>query len=488
LALHRLTEDEQHLDRAFAYAENSKAGVLRDAVNEVEARSFAGIRREDLEQEHRLRLDLAASDHRLTEAEVEKGTDEAKLQALRDRHLGLKREYDALRQRLEREYPAYYDLKYRFDTVRPAEIREGLLDPRTALVEYFLGRDQIFIFTVTTESVEVSQVARDTSFEADLHELRRAIARRDSASHDPSARRLYDLLLAPVASRLAGKDLVLVPDGGLSIVPFEALLEGEAGPSSTEAAELPYVLRDHAVSYAYSATLLLQGLRQKRESPPDELIAFAPVFAEGTAPLPEAALPLPASREEVSEVRRRVARRQGFFGGWLRGRSRVYLDEDATEGRLKSADLERYRFVHLATHGIVDEEHPGLSRLLLRPGAGPGEDGVLHLGEIYNLRMNADLVVLSACDTGLGRIARGEGIIGLTRGFLYAGARSVLVSLWPVSDVATSSLVVDFYSELLAGRTKAEALRQAKLKTMARNPELAKPYYWSSLVLVGQGR
>ena len=159
---------------------------------------------------------------------------------------------------------------------------------------------------------------------------------------------------------------------------------------------------------------------------------------------------------------------------------------DATESRLKSGGLERYRYVHLATHGIVDEEHPGLSRLLLMPEALSGEDGVLHLGEIYNLRLNADLVVLSACDTGRGRIARGEGIIGLTRGFLYAGAQSLLVSLWPVSDAAASDLVVDFYAELLAGQPKAQALRAAKLRAIGRNPEYAKPYYWSSLVLVGQ--
>jgi CHAT domain-containing protein len=134
----------------------------------------------------------------------------------------------------------------------------------------------------------------------------------------------------------------------------------------------------------------------------------------------------------------------------------------------------------------VDEEHPGLSRLLLTPERASGEDGVLHLGEIYNLRLNADLVVLSACDTGRGRIARGEGIIGLTRGFLYAGASSLLVSLWAVSDDAAAGLVVEFYSRQLDGLPMARALREAKLRTMARHPEYAQPYYWSSLVLVGQ--
>jgi CHAT domain-containing protein len=214
------------------------------------------------------------------------------------------------------------------------------------------------------------------------------------------------------------------------------------------------------------------------------------VFAEGPSRLLARDAPeyLPASRQEVMDVLGLFRAKQGWLGRFFPGRSRVYLGREATEGRLKSAEIARYRYVHLATHGLVNEEHPGLSRLLLMPESGSGEDGVLHLGEVYNLRLNADLVVLSACDTGRGRIARGEGIIGLSRGFLYAGAKSLLVSLWPVSDDATSSLIVDFYRELLGGRSKTRALREAKLRTMDRNPEYAKPFYWSSLILVGEGR
>ena len=487
LALHRLTGDERYWEGAFRYAEKSKAGILRDALNEAEARHFAGIPAGLLDQERKLRLDLAAADRRLAEAEPGEGGEEDRLAALREKQFAQKRAYEALQARVEKEYPAYYDLKYRFDTATPAQIREGALDERSVLVEYFLGQKRIVIFTITREGLEVTEVAREASLEADLQELRQGILARDSASYARSAHRLYRQLLAPVEGRLAGQDLVIVPDGLLSTLPFEVLLEREVGPGLADAREPPYVLRHHAVSYAYSATVLLQGLRQVRPSPVDEFVGFAPVFAEGAASA-DAPLPLPASRKEVTDVRGLFRKRQGLFGGWLSGRSRVYLGREATESHLKAAGLERYRFVHLATHGVVDEEHPGLSRLLLAPEAGSGEDGVLHLGEVYSLRLNADLVVLSACDTGRGRLARGEGIIGLTRGFLYAGAKSLLVSLWPVSDAAAAGLLSDFYAELLGGRPKAQALREAKLRTLGRSPEHAMPYYWSSLVLVGQGR
>jgi CHAT domain-containing protein/lipopolysaccharide biosynthesis regulator YciM len=485
LELQRLTGDARHLESAFRFAERSKVGVLRDTLNEAKARSFAGIPGELVERERRLRADLAAADQRLTEAALEKDVQEDRLRPLRDEQFARKREYDALQQRLQKEYPTYYDLKYRFDTAGPAEIRERALGDGTVLVEYFVGREHVFIFTLTAEDLAVASAAREASLEADLADLRRAIVERNDAAYRPLARRLYGQLLAPVEDRIAGRDLLIVPDGALTTVPFEALLEREVG-SGTTRGEWPSVLGDHAVTYAYSATVALQSMRRGRAEPPDDFVGLAPDFA--TASDAGGPAPLPASRKEVTDARELFARRRGFFADWLNPRSRAYLGPAATEDRLKSADLERYRYVHLATHGIVDEEHPALSKLLLAPQAASAEDGILHLGESYGLHLNADLVVLSACDTGRGRLARGEGIIGFTHGFLYAGAESLLVSLWPVSDTASSELVVDFYRELVGGRPRAQALRQAKLRTMARNPEYAKPYYWSSLVLLGSRR
>ena len=487
LELHRLTGDAQHIENAFRYAEHSKAGVLRDALNESEARSFARLPAALLNEERRLRNDLAQADRDATEKALASPVDERILEGARERQFALKRSYGALQQRLEREFPDYYDLKYRFDTVVSSEIRERALDERSVLIEYFVGRERLYIFTITKQDLQVTSAAGERPLDAMLRDFRTAITARDAASYVQTAQDLYQVLLAPVESRTSGKELLIVPDGPLSVVPFEALLKRRTGPSQDPGGVLPYVLRDHAVSYAYSATVLLQGLRRNMERPQDEFVGFAPGFAETLANA-GAPRPLPASRKEVTDVRQMFDERAGLFGGWFSGRSRTYVDRDATVSRLKSAGLERYRYVHLATHAVVNEHQPALSRLLFAAENGSGEHGVLTLGDVYNLRLNADLVVLSACDTGSGEIARGEGIIGLTRGFLYAGARSLLVSLWPVSDEATARLAVDFYSELLKGRSKAQALREAKLRGLARNPEYAKPFYWSSVVLVGDRR
>jgi CHAT domain-containing protein len=148
--------------------------------------------------------------------------------------------------------------------------------------------------------------------------------------------------------------------------------------------------------------------------------------------------------------------------------------------------LGDYRYLHFATHGIVNAANPTLSGLAFEQDTSSTDDGILHLGEVYNLSLNADLVVLSACETGLGQIAKGEGIIGLTRGFLYAGASNLLVSLWQVNDATTSNLMLDFYGQMLEGSSKPQALREAKLQMIRRHYEYAKPYFWSPFILIGR--
>jgi CHAT domain-containing protein len=492
LDLHRATGEKKHLETAFRFAEKSRAGILLDAVNEAEARQFAGIPGELLERERQLRVDLAALDRRVTEAELDPDpADDARRAEDRDRLFDRKREYETLLERLEKEHPRYFDLKYRFATASAEEVRERLLDERTALVEYFVGRERLFVFVITKRGLSASSVVKDASFEKAVEELRGGIADQDFARYSGSARRLYETLLAPVEADIAGKDLVVVPDGPLGALPFEALLTRDVGGARgwRDAGSLAYLVRERAVGYAFSATMLLAALRRQEAPPEKDLVAFAPVFSAGGPGSGAAARgPLPASRGEVARVLGLFRERDGFVDRWLSPRSRVYLEGRASEDALKHAGLERYRYLHLATHGMVDEKHPRLSGLLLAEEKGSAEDGVLRLGEIYNLSLNADLVVLSACETGLGQVARGEGVIGLTRGFLYAGASSVLVSLWQVADVSTATLMADFYRELLAGKPAAHALQEAKLRAIQRDPESAKPYSWSAFVLVGDAR
>jgi len=188
---------------------------------------------------------------------------------------------------------------------------------------------------------------------------------------------------------------------------------------------------------------------------------------------------LPYTREEVLGISKLYSAAQ----------REIYLGDQAREETVKSEKMDQFRYIHFASHGFIDESKPGRSGILLSRDAHSAEDGVLQMGEIMRLKLNADLVTLSACNTGLGKLMDGEGILGLTRAFFYAGARNITVSLWNVNDSSTSALMKVFYENLNRGLSKSAALRQAKL-TLLRGKEAAwrHPYYWAAFVLVGEGK
>ena len=233
-----------------------------------------------------------------------------------------------------------------------------------------------------------------------------------------------------------------------------------------------------------------------------DFMAFAPVFKDGFigwergANMLEGFRPdtvaaeewgyLPQSKKEVESIYAMFRKRYSLWDRWFGDRSATYLNNEASESVLKSIDLSRYRYVHLATHGVLNKSVPELSGIILAQDTTGGEDGILHLSEVYNLNLDADLVVLSACQTGAGKVARGEGLMSLTRGFMYAGADALLASYWQVGDGSTNWLMVSFYEYLLNGYSKTESLRNAKLDLMERYPQFAQPYYWASFVLIGK--
>jgi CHAT domain-containing protein len=187
--------------------------------------------------------------------------------------------------------------------------------------------------------------------------------------------------------------------------------------------------------------------------------------------------PLPATADEVEAIDA-IAKEQGKT-------SNYYLEADANEAFVKQKIIEGYRFLHFATHGFVNEANPAFSGIFLSQQEDEQEDCILFASEIYGLELNTDLVTLSACETGLGRYAQGEGIVGLTRAFLYAGADNLLVSQWQVDDRSTSKLMIDFYQEMFDGATKTHALRKAKLN-LINSDEHSSPYFWAPFVLIGE--
>ena len=380
---------------------------------------------------------------------------------------------------------------------KAAELKNQLGDAES-VIEFFLGEDRSFVWMISSGTVafeilparkeieaKVLQYLNDLSTPpANLH-LQSRVAKQRALAGD-----LFTLLFGKLASQLrAESKLLVIPDGLLNHVPFESLVHKDR-----------YLIEDHQISYLPSASLI-GLLRQDAKSAANgnnqmDLLAFGdPVFQQSakisqtrkgrTARSPEdrpvwdwdrtKLLRLPRTRDEVEYIVSLLPKE----------RTRLYLGENSTEKAFKQEPLNKYRWIHLATHSLINERDPGRSAVVLAFDGNQEEDGFLRATEIAELDLNSDLVILSACETGRGQLSSGEGVIGLSRSFFIAGARSVIVSQWAVSDISTANLMKDFYQQLVSRSTNAAALREAKLRMIHGGSETRHPYYWAPFIVIG---
>lgn len=362
-----------------------------------------------------------------------------------------------------------------------AAMIQSSLAPDTALISFWLGSDPAVAFVATRnrfEAVRLPVSAADLSERVAVYV---DLLSRGSPGSEPSAaavaaisRRLYADAVAPWRARLpAGvRRLVLVPDRALHSLPFEALSRPEGGP----------LLEDFTISYAPSASLFAARKSSASRRPGRATVLALAEAPRGRSSPPETVTAFDGERYELAPLpyAEREARRATEFGGTG---SRVLSGPRATAEEFRHAGLERFSVLHFATHGLLSRRSPDRSALRLSPA--PGSSGLLEAREIYGLRLSSDLVVLSACQSGRGRILPGEGVEGLARAFLQAGARTVVASLWNVNDARAAELMSYFYSKLAGGESKADALRSAKRELIRRHPGLP-PRLWAPFVLIGE--
>jgi CHAT domain-containing protein len=308
-----------------------------------------------------------------------------------------------------------------------------------------------------------------------------------------AAKQLYHHLLAPVADKLT-QSLIIVPDGVLGYIPFEALLIEEV-TDKYNYPTFPYLLNKHSISYTYSATLLQEmQQRQHLQKPSKELLAMAPFYAEGYSQTRDiisrevvldtvAASSSIFSTNEFSPLPNSGIEVETISSIWT---GDYFLGNDATE-ILFNDMASYYQILHLATHGQADYRYGDYSFLAFSQLPDSIENELLYVRDIYNLQLNADLVVLSACDAGIGELKKGEGVISLARAFAYAGAKSMVTSLWKVNDASTKDLMINLHQNLKSGMTKDQAVQQAKLKYISDQSEkdLSHPYFWGSFIAIG---
>lgn len=516
---------------AFYFSEKNKSSVLMEALAGVEAQKFAGIPDSLLNFEKKLSVDIE-----FYKKQIAGGPDSINEIKYRTRLFELNRQYDKLIHLFEKDFPKYFELKYNQGSVTVTEIQKQL-DKKTVIISYLLSDSSIVIYCISNNKFIMEQVLKNDNFVDKVNNFRENISNaellqdafinndnRIVIEYIKDANELYNQLFPRKITKLLKgglfskkKNLIIVPDGQLSTIPFEALLTQEYDAdwtnweNTTYFSEMPYLIKDYNISYSYSANLFYETYPKTKDKPEfqniSDWLALAPVFdndsISGTnlrtrklieknsinqsgemntrAWLRDGAYisPLPGSEEETKEI----------FNIFENNNKKAILKthQFANEEYVKSGALKNFRFLHIATHGMVNEDKPELSCILLAQDTTSNEDNILFSGEIYNLELNADLTVLSACETGLGKIAEGEGVIGLTRALLYAGSKNIIVSLWQVSDESTNQLMVDFYKNIFEDEKKgfSEHLSKSKLK-LIKEGKYAHPFFWSPFILIGK--
>ncbi len=445
--LHLKNEDENNLAQAFNVIENSKSTLLLDALLSAKATSYANIPEHIIEQEQLYKTEITR---------LEKQLENSKNEKLEEQLFKLKNDYLNFINNLETNYKSYYNLKYNTAVVSLENIK-AFLSKNDMLITYFYGESSLFIMGITNYKTAFYKIPVNTN----LNQLIQSIyvllgdPKSDIKLLNSKTFELYSKILEPFLTENAPKNLIILPDGILNYVPFSAL--------ATSKKDTKYLVEDYTVSYANSATLLLQ-LQQKKENN-NQVLAFAPTFENTNF------LALPNNIKEAENVL------SHFKGDALK-------NTNATLQNFNSHSTN-YSVLHLATHAIFNDAIPENSFLAF--AYNDNKEQSLYVRDLYNLKLNSDLVTLSACESGIGKLNRGEGLMSLARGFYFSGANSIASTLWKINDASATQLMDDFYLNLSNKDSKDIALQKAQITFLNKNKDnaLTHPYYWSAFVISG---
>lgn len=472
------TKETDYIKKAFDISEKGKSSVLLEAVQNTYAKDFAGIPSDLLDQERQLKVDIAYTEkQRFSVNDTE--TDEFK--ALNNQLFDLKVAYETLIEKIEKKYPSYYQLKYNTKTSSVESIQDNLVDQNTSMVSYFITEDQLFSFVINQSDVHIHQQKIDIPLRQTIKVFVNSIADYPTmqgenkvileALYVDNALALYELLIQPIEDNLQSK-LILIPHDLLSYVPFECLLK-ERPENTFSFRTHRYLLHDYQMSYTYSASLLQEMHSSSGRKASKQFVGFAPLFETKT---------IAQDRRTLGKLTMNIPEVQ-MIESIIKGD--LFINESATESNFVN-EASDYQIIHLATHGIANDQAGDFCYLAFSEQKDSIENEYLYTKELYPLRLNADMVVLSACETARGEFKTGEGLVSIARGFSYAGAKSIITTLWSINDATTAKLMQFFYENIRSGVTKDAALCEAQRQYLKDSrDQISHPVYWAAFIPVG---
>jgi CHAT domain-containing protein len=536
MQLHKQQPSKKINELALFASERGRARSLLELLHEARADIRQGADANLLNREHQLQLALNAKaefQSRLHNS----GQSKSEAARVKSEIDNTATELQQVQAQIRAKSPRYAALTHP-QTLTLAEIQQQVLDKDTLLLEYSLGDEQSYLWVVTTDSISsfelpkrgvIEDLARHVySLLTAPNQIIKGETAKQKAARIAQAKidfpkvafELSQMILRPVAPLLSNKRLLIVADGALQYVPFAALpapiSEGKTqvanGNNASESKDIPLIAEHEIVNLPSASVLAVLRREIAGRKPAEKAVAILadPVFSaddprlksttgkatsqtseqNSTRDLERSMKEIGLTRDGIGLARLLFSRREAdaIAGCVPVGQAMKVVDFDASRARATDAGLSQFRIIHFATHGLLNNEHPELSGIVLSlvDQDGKPQNGFLRLNEIYNLNLPAELVVLSACQTGLGKEIRGEGLVGLTRGFMYAGAARVMASLWKVDDAATAELMKRVYQKMLGeGQRPAAALRAAQIE-MWQQKRWQSPYYWAAFTLQGE--
>ena len=490
--LYKLTQKNEYLAQAFELSERGKASNLLASIKDMKAKEFGGIPDSLLEKEKDLKNYIANYTSKLFDESHSLKPDSQKVNLYSSKIFKYNEEYNKLVDSFEKSYPQYYTLKYESKVVTINEI-QSKLSTRQALVEFFVkepdsdtANGELFRFVITKDSASISKETLNTEYLKDIQTVHDFLInpnymdtrKQDFVKYSLAAHNLYKTLIEHDSRKLKDKALTIVPHNKLSYIPFDALISQMPDTSAMNFKNLKYLIKEYPINYSYSATLLFDYAKNKKTSK-QNLIIFSPKYiADEPRPTAESSVPfffnpLPGAEDEVKSISKHM-------------HANSFVNLFAQENTFKDKAPE-YDILHLAMHTVINDTLPMFSRLVFsRPNQTANDDGYLNTYEIYNMKLHARLAVLSACETGIGKLQKGEGVMSMARAFIYAGCPSIVMTLWQVEDKSGAKIMNDFYYYMSKGKRKDVALRMAKLKHLENSdPLTAHPHFWLGYVNIG---
>ncbi len=472
---------------AYNFSEQGKSAVLYSLMMKSDALKFSNIPDSLIKKENMLQALKTNYSKQLAESE-----DSTDLAMYRSKLFETNRQYDDLWHLFESDYKNYFNLKYNTEIVRIEDLQKTI-DSKTSIISYFFGTEKLFTFSLGKEGLSINECKLDSFLIKSITAYNYSLKAGEVESFNKESKNLFRQLVKPVLSGISKKtDLVIIPDGLLHKIPFETFSMDAAKKKQN------YLVNRFKISYAPSVTMFYKGILDKESTPSNKALSFAgmaPVFASHTSNL----LAENVYRSMDTVMRSSMLNKNGFlqelpfsknevenafrlFGG----KKNLYLGNEATETTFKSLlKSNTYQIVHLSTHGFSNELYPELSCLAFTntEDSTIQDDGFLFTGETYNLDMKGvELLVLSSCESGIGKVEKGEGMLTLTRGFLYAGAKNLIQSLWKINDKFTSDFMTVFYNKLVNKNLSFKsALQAAKLEMINKG---VFPGLWSAFILI----